>query len=91
MKKIIVALMHALLPLLGDELKSIQDDLQTRADDITMFIADQKMNQIEKNQKILEKIDPVIDFELMSKLSLDKSDRQKLTVSQLKEFSILFE
>lgn len=91
MKKIIVALMLALLPLLGDELKSIQDDLQTRADDITMFIADQKMNQIEKNQKILEKIDPVIDFELMSKLSLDKSDRQKLTVSQLKEFSILFE
>lgn len=91
MKKIIVALMLALLPLLGDELKSIKDDLQKRADDITVLIADQKINQIEKNKKILEKVDSIMDFELMSTLSLDKNDRQKLTDAQLKEFSTLFE
>ena len=83
--------MLALLPLLGDELKSIRDDLQKRADDITVLIADQKINQAEKNKKILEKVDSIMDFELMSTLSLDKNDRQKLTEAQLKEFSTLFE
>lgn len=83
--------MVAFLPLFSDELQSIKDDLQKRANEITSLIADQKTNQVEKNKKILEEVDPILDFELMSKLSLDKNDRQKLNEAQLKEFSVLFE
>lgn len=91
MKKIVMALVIALLPLLGDELQSIKDDLQHRADTITTLIANQKIDQNQRNQKILETVDSIMDFELMSKLSLDKKDRQKLSEAQLKEFSVLFE
>lgn len=91
MKRLILIIAVLLLPLFGDELKEIKDDLQKRVNDITALIADKSMTLEAKNQKIMERVDSVLDFELMARLSLEKSDRQKLSDEQLKEFNKLFE
>lgn len=91
MKKIVMALVLTLLPLLGDELQSLKLDLQNRVNEITVNLANTTLSQKDKNEKILALAEPILDFELMSKLSLDKNVRLKLNEAQLKEFSILFE
>lgn len=91
MKKIVVAFILAVLPLLADDVQTLKEDLQTRVNTITGYLANTGLNKAQKNEKILETVEPVLDFALMSKLSLDKNVRLKMNEEQLKEFSILFE
>jgi len=91
MKKIVVAFILAVLPLLADDVQTLKEDLQTRVNAITSYLANTGLNKTQKNEKILETVEPVLDFALMSKLSLDKNVRLKMNEDQLKEFSILFE
>jgi len=87
----IVACVLMMLPLFGDELQSLKEDLQTRVNAITGYLANKTLNHGERNEKILATIEPVLDFTLMSKLSLDKNVRLKMSEEQLREFAILFE
>ena len=91
MKKILVACFCMLLPLFADELQSLKEDLQTRVTAITGHLANKSLNQSQRNEKILATVEPVLDFTLMSKLSLDKNVRLKMNEDQLKEFAVLFE
>lgn len=91
MKKIVVACILAVLPLLADDIQTLKDDLQTRVNTITGYLSNAGLNKAQKNEKILETVEPVLDFTLMSKLSLDKNVRLKMSEEQLKEFGVLFE
>ena len=86
MKKIVVACILAVLPLLADDIQTLKDDLQTRVNTITGYLSNAGLNKAQKNEKILETVEPVLDFTLMSKLSLDKNVRLKMSEEQLKEF-----
>ncbi len=90
-KKFIMVLLCGAMALMADDLQSIQGDLRQRIDAITAHLSDKTLTQADKNQKILSTAEPILDFTLMSQLSLDKNIRAKLTPEQLKEFSMLFE
>ncbi len=90
-KKLLAIGMLLLLPLMADELQSLQSDLRGRIDTITATLNNKTLGQTEKNEKILSTVDSILDFTLMSQLSLDKTIRAKLTPEQLKEFNALFE
>ena len=91
-KKLIVIFMMSVMALVAaDDLQRIQDDLRQRIDTITGFLGDKSLAQADKNQKIIALSDPILDFSLMSQLSLEKNIRAKLTPEQLQEFTRLFE
>ncbi len=90
-KKFIVVFMLSIISLMADDLQRIQDDLRQRIDTITTYLSDKSLSQADKNKKILSTAEPILDFTLMSGLSLDKNIKEKLTPEQLKEFGVLFE
>lgn len=90
-KKLLAIVLLFLVPLMADELQSLQNDLRKRIDTITMYLTDKALSKADKNQNILSTVDSVLDFTLMSQLSLDKTVRAKLTPEELKEFNTLFE
>ena len=90
-KKLLAIVLLFLVPLMADELQSLQNDLRNRIDTITMYLTDKTLSKADKNQNILSTVDSVLDFTLMSQLSLDKTVRAKLTPEELKEFNTLFE
>ena len=90
-KKLLAIVLLFLVPLMADELQSLQNDLRKRIDTITMYLTDKTLSKADKNQNILSTVDSVLDFTLMSQLSLDKTVRAKLTPEELKEFNTLFE
>ena len=89
-KKLLAIVLLFLVPLMADELQSLQNDLRKRIDTITMYLTDKTLSKADKNQNILSTVDSVLDFTLMSQLSLDKTVRAKLTPEELKEFNTLF-
>lgn len=90
-KKLLAIVLLSLLPLMADELQSLQNDLRKRIDTITTYLTDRALSKTDKNKNILSTVDSVLDFTLMSQLSLDKTVRAKLTPEELKEFNALFE
>lgn len=90
-KKLLAIVLLSLLPLMADELQSLQNDLRKRIDTITTYLTDKALSKTDKNKNILSTVDSVLDFTLMSQLSLDKTVRAKLTPEELKEFNALFE
>ncbi len=90
-RKLLAIVLLFLLPLMADELQSLQNDLRKRIDTITMYLTDKTLSKVDKNQNILSTVDSVLDFTLMSQLSLDKTVRAKLTSEEMKEFNVLFE
>ena len=64
--------------------------LKAKCNSVITVLGDKELGQKHK-EKIIEKImNPIFDFELMSKLSLGKTHWSKLTVSEQKRFTELF-
>ena len=70
-KKLLAIVLLFLVPLMADELQSLQNDLRNRIDTITMYLTDKTLSKADKNQNILSTVDSVLEFTLMSQLSLD--------------------
>lgn len=77
--------------LVANDEAALKTELQKKVDYITKLLNDKSLDTQKRNSMILESIEGLIDFELMSQLSLDKNDRQKLNDAQRKEFVTLFE
>lgn len=91
MKKSLILCMLLLLPLFGVGLEEIKVDLQGRIDTITSHLENTTLKASERNEAILTTVESLLDFELMSKLSLAQNARAKLSEAQLKSFNTLFE
>ena len=59
-------------------------------DEVVNLIRDKSLDKKVRDDKIIQKVKPVIDFDRMAKLSLGKKNWKRMNKSQRKEFSKLF-
>lgn len=77
------------LPAAAGQTEEVETLLKSRIDSV-LSILSQDLSAEQERQQIMEIISPVIDFPLMAKLSLGKSNWQRLTPDQQKRFVDLF-
>ncbi|MFP4445363.1 MAG: phospholipid-binding protein MlaC [Desulfosudaceae bacterium] len=77
------------LPAAAGQTDEVEALLKSKIDSV-LSILSQVQSTEKKRQQIMETISPVIDFPLMAKLSLGKSNWQRLDADQQKRFVDLF-
>ncbi len=78
-------------PAFGDQdTQEVRALVVERIDQVIELIKDKTMDKGIRNDKIIGLVKPILDFDLMAKLSLGKKNWKKLTKPQRQEFSELF-
>jgi len=77
------------LPATAGQTEEVETLLKSKIDSVLSMLS-QDLTAEQERQQIMEIISPVIDFALMAKLSLGKSNWQRLTPDQQKRFVDLF-
>lgn len=70
--------------------ENVEALLKSKIDAVVQMLKQDRTNPEARNKKIMEIIDPAIDFELMAKLALGRNLWEKLSPSQQHEFVTLF-
>ena len=90
-------LMLACPALAGDPQNAAQKDipaveqlLKTKTEAVLVILKNKDIEESVKQHQIMENIEPIIDFRLMSKLTLGKANWGKLSAAQQTEFVGLF-
>ena len=91
-KVLFVFLSVALLSqnLFGDEATELKQHFRAELDGVLKIIDDKKISHDKRNEKIVEVLSDIFDFELMAKLSLGKKAWNKLSDDEKKEFTNLY-
>jgi phospholipid transport system substrate-binding protein len=93
MKTVLIGLLCVLglaLPVLADDLKTVEVLLKERTEIVLDILKDTTLDEDVKKKQITDIVGPIIDFQLMSKLTLGKTNWSKLTEKQQTEFVDLF-
>lgn len=72
------------------DVERLHKTVSTKVHDITDILNDATIEKPQKNKKIMDIADEMIDFDIMAKLSLGKEGWQQLTPEQQREFVTLF-
>ncbi len=77
-------------PVAADDTKAVSQLLKGKIDSALAVLDNKDMTEAEKKEKIMSIVEPVIDFELMAKLTLGKGNWIRLSGEQQQEFIDLF-
>lgn len=77
-------------PSLADAPDEVRDLLTVKIDAVLVLIQDQTIEKTQRNQQIVDIIEPVFDYQTMAKLSLGKKYWPTLNQEQQVNFSTLF-
>lgn len=80
----------AAAPVMADDTGQVSQLLKSKIDAVLSVLENKDMAEAEKKDKIMAIVEPVIDFELMAKLTLGKTNWAKLSGNQQQEFIDLF-
>ena len=78
------------VPALADDSQEVADLLKNKIDSVLKMLEKEDMAEAQKKEKIMAIVDPVIDFELMAKLTLGKTNWARLSESEQEKFIDLF-
>ena len=70
--------------------QEISDRFLKKADDVVAVVKNKTLSADERNDKIIEVIEPLFDFRLMAKLSLGKKGWRSLSEAKREEFTKLY-
>ncbi len=85
-----LVLMTVCVPARADDLADAGRVVTETVDAVMAVLRDAALTPVQKSEKIVSKIRPVFDFELMARLTLGKREWTKLSDEQKKEFTDLF-
>ena len=74
----------------ADDLGDVENLLKKKTDAVLIVLKDKKLDETVKKNQIMAIINPIIDFQLMAKLTLGKNNWGKLNKKQQCEFVDLF-
>jgi len=74
----------------ADEAEEVGDMLKGKLDTVLELLEDQNLPETEMKKRIMDVIEPVIDFEIMAKLTLGRANWGRLSESEQEEFVSLF-
>ena len=86
-----LALLGLSQPLLANEKSDLKASMKKSIGDVTSIIQDKSIAKDARNTQVDAIVRPLFDFGLMGKLSLGKKAWKKLSKTERKEFSRLFE
>lgn len=72
------------------DLETVDSLIQTSVNQTLTIIKDKKLTNDEKKQKVIKLIGPLFNFDLIAKLSLGRTNWNKFSKEQQKEFQQLF-
>ena len=97
MKTVLIAILcvlglsfPVLADVLADEMKTVENLLKERTEVVLDILKDTNLDEQVKKKQIMDIVGPIIDFQLMAKLTLGKTNWGKLTEKQQAEFKDLF-
>ena len=70
--------------------KAVAEVVRTAVDGVLSVLKNEQLSEREKREKVMSIIEPVIDFRLMARLSLDKAQWRRQSKEQRKSFTDLF-
>jgi phospholipid transport system substrate-binding protein len=70
--------------------EAVEALLKTKVDAVLSILEEEGIDQTQKNERIMETIEPLIDFILMAKLALGRSNWSRLDMPQQEGFIDLF-
>ncbi len=77
-------------PVWADDKQEVEALLKTKVDAVLSILEEKGVDQAQKNERIMEIIEPIIDFGLMAKLALGRSNWARLDRTQQEGFIDLF-
>lgn len=93
MRHIFFAILYILLlsiPAQANEMDEVREQLKTKIDNVMVLLQDKKVDKTLRNEKIVEIVTPIFDYQTMAKLSLGKKYWPKLSQEERAIFSDLF-
>ena len=87
---IILYLLTIAFPVMANEVQSVENLLKEKTEAVLKILKEKEIDEQAKKNKIMEIVGPIIDFELMAKLTLGKTNWGKLSGKQKTEFVDLF-
>ncbi len=93
MKTVLIAVLCVLgliSPVLAEDLKVVENLLKERTEVVLDILKDTTLDDNVKKNQIMDIVGPIINFQLMAKLTLGKTNWSKLNEKQQTEFVDLF-
>lgn len=75
----------------ANEQIELKSHFLTKIDEVISIVEDKKLNKLQRNSKIIESLTPMMDFELMAKLSLGSRWKELSNEEQQKFVSLYVE
>jgi len=85
-----LCLLALAFPVLADDVKTVEGLLKEKTDAVLMILEDKQIEEAVKKDRVMEIVGPIIDFQLMAKLTLGKNNWGRLDEKQKTEFVDLF-
>jgi phospholipid transport system substrate-binding protein len=86
----ILCLCFAATPALAGELDEVRDLLKGKIDNVVLLLQDKTLDKARRNERILDIVAPINDYQTMAKLSLGSKYWPSLSQAKQLEFSDLF-
>jgi len=88
--KIILGVLILACPALADDLQEVESLVKVKTDKVLSILQQKDIKEPDKRHQIMEIVEPLIDFQLMAKLTLGKANWMILDANQQSEFIELF-
>ncbi len=85
-----LCLLALAFPVMASDVKTVENLLKERTEAVLEILQENDIDEQVKKNQIMEIVGPIIDFQIMSKLTLGKANWGKLNEKQQKEFVDLF-
>ena len=73
-----------------DHKQAVSDVVRTAVEKVVSVLEDLELSRLEKRKAVIKIIDPLIDFQLLAKLTLGKTEWKKIDTEQREAFTALF-
>jgi len=87
---IILSVLAFACPVMADNVKEVETLVKAKTDKVLSILGQKDTSEPDKRQQIMKIVEPLIDFRLMSKLTLGKTNWGKLDHQHQSEFVDLF-
>jgi len=87
---IVLSVLVFACPVTADDLQEVETLIKVNTDKILSILHQKDTKETDKQHQIMEVIEPLIDFQLMAKLTLGKTNWGKMDKKQQSEFVDLF-
>ena len=86
----ICGLLLLVVPALADDVNTVETLLKDKTEAVLAILKAKDLGEETKKERIMEMIGPIIDFELMAKLTLGKTNWGRMDEKEQAEFVDLF-